>query len=321
MAKIKLVEICSDLGGRTAGASLGIDAIRIASYGSRGDYSFYERFEEEMYDRIVAPNNSFHSETQYPFARRIEKIIPIYEETCKSVTDGLYQADFTIVISGDHSSAGGTIAGIKNAYPNKRLGVVWIDAHADVHNPYTSDSGNMHGMPLATAINDNNLECRFNEISSETSAMWEKLKHIGGRKDKLDMADVVYVALRDYEHAERSIIAKHNSKIIRTIDVRQLGAKDVALQISRHLEHCDIIYVSFDVDSLDPSVSIGTGTPFEGGLYAYEAKELLRTLAALDKVKLIEITEINPTLDIENKMAKTAFDILKSICRVIDLRF
>lgn len=323
MAKIKLIEVKSDLGGRKAGASLGIDAIRIASYNNdiESDYYFYGRFHDNLYDKIVALNRSFHAPIHYPYCRRIENILPVYEQTCDSVANGLLNDDFTVVISGDHSTAGGTIAGMKLAYPDKRVGVIWIDAHTDVHTPYSSETGNMHGMPLATAINDDNIECSLNNLDSETVQMWERLKSVGGTKDKLNMSDVVYIAIRDYEQAEKSIIAKYNNKVYRTYDVRQKGAATVANEVIEYLSYCDVIYISFDVDSMDPTVSVGTGTPVEGGLYSYEANELLTTLVQSEKVKCLEISEINPILDSNNKMAKVAFNILKNICKVIDLRF
>ena len=322
MAKIKLIGVKSGLGGRRAGAALGVDAIRIASYNNQADFYFYDRFfEDVLYDEIIAQNHLFHTKIEYPYCRRVENILPVYEQVCASVDGGMKSADFVIVLSGDHSSAGGTIAGIKKFNPSKRIGVVWIDAHADVHNPYTSDSGNLHGMPLATAIDDDNLECSFHAIDAETKEMWEKLKSVGGTKNKINMADVVYVGLRDYEHAENKIISKYSSKIFRTHDVRQNGAKETAHEIVKHLENCDVIYISLDVDSMDPSVSVGTGTPFEGGLYAYETIELVKTLVAAEKVKRLEISEINPTLDTNNKMATVAFSILKAVCRVVDLRF
>jgi arginase len=134
------------------------------------------------------------------------------------------------------------------------------------------------------------------------------------------MADVVYIAVRDYEQAENSLIKKYNSTVFNTFDVHRIGPKEVALQAIEHLKHCDIIYVSFDVDAMDPCVSTGTGTPFENGLYAYETKELLKTLLSFEKAKCFEITEINPTLDNKNSMGHIAFEILKSACRVIDLR-
>jgi arginase len=331
MAKIKLIEVESDLGGRVAGASLGMEAMRIASYQNEEDFNFYDRFSGELYERITAPNHLFNAKNAHPRSKRIENIIPLYEKICASVKNGIKNNDFTIVVSGDHSSAGGTIAGIKSAFPKnnnekeKKIGVIWIDAHGDVHTPYTSDSGNMHGMPIATAINDDNSdkndEFKVYELDEESAALWEKIKSVGGTENKLEMKNVVFVALRDYEKAEESIIKKYNSKVIKTCEVRQKGAKNIADEIIKHLENCDIIYVSFDVDSMDLNVSVGTGTPVEDGLFADEAEELLKTLAVCEKVKCIEFSEINPTLDNKNKMAATAFSILKSVCEVIDSRF
>jgi arginase len=318
MKKIKLIEVSSDLGGRKAGASMGMDAVRIASYRHNDTKDFYTRFENDLYVRITAPNYSYHLPYKHQFAKRIENIEPIYQQICKEVSKAILQNDFTLVISGDHSTAGGTIAGIKHSLPDSRIGVVWIDAHADVHNPYTSDSGNMHGMPVCTAIDDNNLECKFNDIDTETATLWEKLKSVGGRKDKVNMSDIVYVAIRDYERAENSLIKKYNNKIYKVFDIRQLGARETAHKIIKNLEHCDVIYISFDVDSMDPSVSGGTGTPFENGLFGYEAKELLKTLVTCDKVKCLEIAEINPLLDTKNMMANVVFSFVKSICRTID---
>ena len=317
MKKIKLIEVSSDLGGVKPGASISMDAIRIASYNSTTK-DFYTRF-ENLHTRITAPNGTFCLSYKHSFAKRIENIYPVCKQTSKEVSESILQNDFTLVISGDHSTAAGTIAGIKQAYPQKRLGVVWIDAHTDVHNPYTSDSANMHGMPLGTAINDNNLECKYNDIDTETSELWEKLRELGNTKDKVNMSDVIYVAVRDYEEAEKHLLKKYNNKIYYTIDVRHKGVEEIANKIIKDLEHCDIVYISFDVDSMDPNVSVGTGTPFENGLFEYEAKKLLKTLVNWDKVKCLEISEVNPLLDTENKMAIAVFNIIKSICKVIDL--
>ncbi len=320
MAQIKLVEVKSDLGGRLAGASLGIDAMRIASYKNPKNFGFFRRFDGECYERIDVENQLYNQPNQHKYCKKIEELTDIYERTSNAVAQGLINSDFTIVIAGDHSTAGGTINGIRQAYPEQTIGVIWIDAHADVHTPYSSDTGNMHGMPIATVIDDDNEECKFNELDSKSIELWEKIKSVGGTKKTINFKDVVYVALRDYEIAEATIIKKYNTKVVRTIDLRLQGASETAHQILNHLSHCDVIYVSFDVDSMDTSVSVGTGTPVEGGLFAYEAKQLLKVLASFEKVKCIEITEVNPTLDEGNKMAEVAFDIFTNICRTVDLR-
>lgn len=125
MARIKLIEITSDLGGRSAGASLGADAVRIASYTSANDKQFYTRFQNELHTEIKAPNKVYHENVyEHQFAKRIDKIYPIYLQTCDVVANSILCNDFTIVLSGDHSAAGGTIAGIKQARPQSNIGVI-----------------------------------------------------------------------------------------------------------------------------------------------------------------------------------------------------
>lgn len=322
MATIKLVELKSDLGGRRVGASLGIDAIHFASYNKQEYFNFFHRFKKQksLYKKISAPNYLFNNPNIiHKNCKHIEHLIKIYKKLSNEIAHGIKEADFTIVISGDHSTAGGTIAGIKQADPEKRLGVVWIDAHADIHSPYTSDSGNMHGMPLATAIDDDNLEYKINELNPNSKNLWEKIKNIGHPGAKLNPSDLVYVALRDYEAAEKNIINKYKAKVVSTQEVRSQNISEIAENILNHLSECDIIYISFDVDSMDPSVSTGTGTPVENGLYAKEAKELLSKLLYMSpKIKCLEIAEVNPILDNSNKMAEVSFDILASICQTID---
>ncbi len=322
MSRIKLIEVKSDLGGRRVGASLGIDAIHIASYTEQKYFNFFYRFKKHksLYKRISAGNYLFNEpNVTHKHCKHIEQLIKIYEKLSNEVADGIKKSDFTIVISGDHGTAGGTIAGLKQVNPEQRIGIVWIDAHADIHSPYTSDSGNMHGMPLATAIEDNNLEYKINNLDTESSRLWEKIKSIGYNGPKINPSDLVYVALRDYEPAEAHLINKYKSKIISTQEFRDKNILNIISDILQHLEHCDIIYVSFDVDSMDPSVSVGTGTPVKGGLFASEAEELLcNLLTSTPKIKCLEISEVNPTLDEYNKMAEVAFNILASVCKTID---
>ena len=95
-----------------------------------------------------------------------------------AVQRNLEDEKFPLVLSGDHSSALGTISGVKAAHPDKRVGVVWIDAHADIHSPYTSPSGNIHGMPLAAALSEDNMACKINDVSEETERYWTGMKNI-----------------------------------------------------------------------------------------------------------------------------------------------
>ncbi|MFN8246343.1 MAG: arginase [Ferruginibacter sp.] len=222
-----------------------------------------------------------------------------------------------MVLSGDHSNAGGTIAGIKMAKPKSKLGVIWIDAHADLHTPYTTPSGNMHGMPLATALGEDNLENAVHQLDEKTAKLWNQLKEIGKIGHKVLPEDVVFISLRDFEKEEKSLIEKFGMKVIPTAEVRRNGPENVSRKVLRYLSDCTDIYVSFDVDSLDSAISRGTGTPVSNGLREREAEDLISKFMQNRKVCCFEITEVNPTLDKENLMAEIAFNILQRSVNIL----
>ncbi|HEY0732633.1 MAG TPA: arginase, partial [Chitinophagaceae bacterium] len=191
------------------------------------------------------------------------------------------------------------------------LGVIWLDAHADLHTPYTTPSGNMHGMPLATAINEDNLESAVHELDPDTIKYWNHLKGIGKIAPKVLPEDIVYLSLRDFEKEEKYLIDKYGIKVITTKEVRSKGPENVVRSVLRYLSDCSDIYISFDVDSLDASISKGTGTPVGNGLREREAEDLISKFMQNRKICCFEITEVNPTLDKENLMSEIAFNILQ----------
>ena len=306
MRNIKIIEVRSEIGAGTRGASLGIDAIRIAALDFMS--SFFVNFPSEQ---VENENRLLYEPVASPYARRIQGIYTMYERVAKSVSETLKSGLFPLVLAGDHSTAGGTIAGIKMAKPKNRLGVIWVDAHADLHTPYTTPSGNMHGMPLATALGVDNLENQVHNPDPQTIEYWNKLKDIGKINPKIQPEDIVYIALRDYEKEEESLIKQHGIRVIPVQEVRRKGVEQVVRQAMLHLAACDDIYVSFDVDCLDSSISRGTGTPVSNGLREREAEDLLASLMQSHKICCFEVTEVNPTLDKENLMAEIAFNILQ----------
>lgn len=312
MKNIKLIEVPSEIGAGTRGASLGIDAIKIAALDFMSN--FFVHFPSE---KIPTENKLLFEPIESPYAKRVKGVISMYDKVSKSVADSMKNNFFPVVLSGDHSNAGATIAGIKIAKPKSKLGVVWIDAHADLHTPYTTPSGNLHGMPLATAIAEDNLECMVHEIDTETKKNWEYLKNIGKIAPKVLPEDVVFISLRDYEKEERALIEKHGMKVITTNELRRKGAEIVYRSIIRYLSDCTDIYVSFDVDSLDSSISKGTGTPVSNGLKEREAEDLISKFMQSRKICCFEITEVNPTLDKENLMAEIAFNILQRSVNIL----
>ncbi len=306
MRNIKIIEVRSEIGAGTRGASLGIDAIKIAALDFMSN--LFVNFPSEV---IENENRLLYEPVASPYAKRIQGILTMYERvstaTCETVKSGL----FPIVLAGDHSTAGATIAGLKMARPKRRLGVVWIDAHADLHSPYTTPSGNMHGMPLSISMGDDNAENQVHTPDANTLDLWKKLQNIGKICPKVLPEDIVYIALRDYEKEEDALLKKHNIKIITVAELRKKGVESVVRQTFLHLANCDDIYVSFDVDSLDNSISRGTGTPVSNGLKEREAEDLVASFMQHHKICCFEIAEVNPTLDKENLMAEIAFNILQ----------
>ena len=312
MKNIKLIEVPSEIGAGTRGASLGIEAIKIAALDFMSN--FFVHFPSE---KIEVENNLLFEPIQSPYAKRIHGVQTMYDRVSKAVSESMKAHFFPVVISGDHSNAGGTIAGIKMAKPKSKLGVIWIDAHADLHTPYTTPSGNMHGMPLAVSIAEDNEESKVHELDEKTAKQWDQLKKMGKINQKVLPEDVVFISLRDYEKEEKHLIEKHGMKVITTSDVRRNGAENVCRKVLRYLSDCTDIYVSFDVDSLDSSISKGPGTPVSTGLREREAEDLISKFMQNRKVCCFEITEVNPTLDKENLMAEIAFNILQRSVNVL----
>ncbi len=312
MKNIKLIEIPSEIGAGTRGASLGIEAIKIAALDFMSN--FFVNFPSE---KIPSTNNLLFEPIKSPYAKRIDAISNNYEKISNVVKETITNNFFPVVLSGDHSSAGGVIAGIKMAKPKSKLGIIWIDAHADLHTPYTTPTGNMHGMPLATAINEDNDTTKSHVLDAETSKQWNAMKNIGKIAPKVLPSDIVFISLRDFEKEEKALIDKHGIKVITTAEVRRVGAENVSRKALSYLKDCTDIFVSFDVDSLDSSISKGTGTPVPNGLKEREAEDLISKFMQNRKICCFEITEVNPTLDKENLMAEIAFNILQRSVNIL----
>ena len=312
MKNIKLIEVSSEIGAGTRGASLGIDAIKIAALDFMSN--FFVHFPSEKLDN---ENKLLYEPINSPYAKRIHGVLTMHERISKAVADSIKGHFFPVVISGDHSNAGGTITGIKMAKPKSKLGVIWIDAHADLHTPYTTPSGNLHGMPMAVSIGEDNMEMKVHDLDEKTTKQWEQLKNMGKINPKVLPEDVVFISLRDFEKEEKHLIDKHGMKVITTSEVRRTGAENVCRKVLRYLSDCTDIYISFDVDSLDSSISKGTGTPVSNGLKEREVEDLISKFMHNRKICCFEITEVNPTLDKENLMAEIAFNILQRSVNVL----
>ena len=312
MKNIQLIEVPSEIGAGTRGASLGVEAIKIAALDFMSN--FFIHFPSE---KVPTENKLLFEPIESPYAKRIKGIYKMYEWVNKAVSQCMRNSFFPVVLSGDHSLAGATVTGIKTARPESRLGIIWIDAHADLHTPYTTPSGNMHGMPMALLLGEDNPECAIHELDPETIQLWNQLKSMGGIQPKVLPEDVVFISLRDYEKEEKFLIDKYGMKVITTRELRRKGAESVVKNVIRYLAGCSDIYISYDMDSMDASISKGTGTPVGKGLREREAEDLISKLMQNRKICCFEITEVNPTLDTENLMAEIAFNVLQRSVNVL----
>ncbi len=299
---VRLILAKSDTGAGKKGAEMGPDALLEAL--SKLGVHFDDVHTLEALQVDEDPNMTWckHIETVSSNANRLSA----------AVEDSIHAGKTTIVFSGDHSNAVGGLTGFRLANPDARIGVIWIDAHADLHSPYTTPSGNMHGMPLAALTGLDNMSQAKHELSAKEIAAWNGLKAIGNYPQaKIEAKDIVFIAIRDAEPEEWHLIDEHKIQSFEPDYIREHGIYNVLNKSLDHLANCDTIYVSFDVDSMDPSMANGTGTPVADGLKRVEAEAVLKTLMHHPKTGMLEITEINPSLDsLAQKMAGLTAEIL-----------
>lgn len=312
--EIKILKNRSDIGAGTRGADMGIDAIEIAAINQNNNY-----FNSYPFEDIETENESIYNKVNNSFAKRIGSVYNVCERLSDRVSDSIGKGMYPIVLSGDHSSALGTLSGVKTAHQDKTMGVVWIDAHADLHSPYTSPSGNVHGMPLAAGLSIDNKAYQVNEVPEETALLWNKLKGVGIDEQKLEYSNLVYFGVRDTEDPEDGCMEENNIKNYTVDEVRFRGLEICIKEAVDQLQNCDVIYISFDVDSLDcDRISKGTGTPVPRGFDIDEVVAIINSFVRTGKTACFEVVEVNPTLDDKNKMAVAAFEVLKKVTPVIE---
>ena len=304
-----IITIRSDIGAGFRGADQGVIALLDLSTES----GLSDKVEKRDCDVSFA--DGFTS----LYAKNIEKVLHICEAVCVEVCDSLMSGHFPVLISGDHSSATGTIAGIKKAKPDSRLGIIWVDAHADLHSPYTSFTGNMHGMTLAASLGMDNRACLFRDPDNMTLDFWDCFKHIGGMTEKIKPSDIVYVTLRDLEEQESHIIEKYDIRNFTTKELRDKKEKVLGTLILEYLKDCTDIYLSFDTDSLEGSIFKGTGLPVNNGIMPKEAEELIGIILEDPKVICFEITELNPRFDVNHVTTNMVYHILEKAFSVLKI--
>ena len=310
MNPIKIIKNRSDIGAGTRGSDLGIDAIEIAAINTENDF-----FNIYPYIDIQTHNETIYNKNKNTFAKRINFVCEQCERLREGVKKELQKGFFPLILSGDHSSALGSLSGIQKANPDKEIGVIWLDAHADIHTPYSTPSGNIHGMPLAAALSIDNKEFSKNKVSDSTEKNWLRMKNMGDKVPLIKPENLIYFGVRDTEKEEDQIIQSKKIKNFSVNDFRNLGLKSCIDQTIDQFVSSDLIYISFDIDALDCDLfSRGTGTPVSKGFLTEEIISIIKEVKDTGKLVALEICEINPLLDNKgNQMAESAFEIISSV--------
>jgi arginase len=307
---ITIVSAESENGAGKRGASLGPQALFLEARQQGFDQMLRYK---HIYTHTT--NDEYDLEDATPWALNAVSVTQGLTDLAKKVKETLDLGEFPLIFSGDHSNGAGGVAGLRNA-AKEDIGVIWVDAHADLHSPFTSPSGNMHGMPLGMALGLDHLPTveAKNKLTEVTKDCWQKLKQLGeGEVPKLKAENLVFIGIRDLEKEEWDIVHHYNIKYFTPEEIKEKGMKTIMQEAFDYLNKVNHIYVSFDVDALDGKFVVGTGTPVPNGLSIQDGEDVFTACFNEPKVKAFEVTEINPLIGANNMEAKFVLEYLMKV--------
>jgi arginase len=292
---VRLLGVPMDLGAGRRGVDMGPSAIRIAGVGTRLRQLGYQVVDE---GDIPVPSPET-IEPGPPEAKFLEAIRDVCDRVRGRVREALGAGSTPVVMGGDHSIAIGTVSGVAEHYrvQGDRIGLIWVDAHADMNTPESSPSGNIHGMPLAVLVGMGP----------------EPLVQIGGFGPKVDRANVCLIGIRNLDDREKEIVTSSGVWPYTMRDVDERGMSAVMREaIERACAGTAGFHLSFDLDGMDPMEAPGVGTPVRGGIDWREAHLLMEMAADSRRMTSLEITELNPILDVRNQSGQVAVELILS---------
>jgi len=292
---VHLIGAPLDLGGGRRGVDMGPSALRIAGLGER--IAALGRATVDQ-GNVMAPIRELAREGD-PHKKYIDEIAAVCRRVHAMTRASLDAGALPVVLGGDHSVAAGSVAASAEAVgatTGKPLGVIWVDAHGDMNTPQTSESGNVHGMPLAALLG---------QPPEELSAI--------GTPPSLRPEHTVLVGIRNLDDREKDQIRAAGVHVFTMKDVDRDGIARVAERaIALASQGTGGLHVSFDLDVCDPSVAPGVGTPVRGGLDYREAHMLMELVADSQRLVALDLVEVNPTLDLRNTTAEFAVELALS---------
>jgi arginase len=289
-AAVAVIGAALDLGAGRRGVDMGPSAIRYAGLDLLIRELGRECFDLGNVPTAVAEEAAVGDER----TRFLDEIL----RTCGRIADRVATAKengrLPLVLGGDHSIAIGTLGGLaRHAGPG---GVIWIDAHGDLNRPGTSPSGNVHGMVLAAAMGLAGSAFEADQVTVPS----------------VDPSRVALVGVRSLDDGERRLLQNLDATVFTMSDVDRLGIEPAITESLAKVGGPGFVHVSLDMDSLDPDVAPGVGTPVRGGLSYREAHLAMELIAESGLMGSLEVVEVNPILDRENETAKLAVELVAS---------
>lgn len=289
--QIDVIGVPIDLGADRRGVDMGPNAIRYANLRQKLETMNYALDDK---GNIEVPIQETCSITD-PRLKYIDCIVPMGRRVAGAVATSVQGGRFPLVLGGDHSLSIGSIRG---AAKHKKLGVIWVDAHADFNTPETTPSGNIHGMPLAAL-------CGLGD--PRLVSLW------GETPPVLDPRRVAVIGARDLDPGEKQNLRSAGVMVQSMEQIDRLGMVNALEQaIEQVSQDVDGIYLSFDMDALDPRHAPGVGTPVPGGLTFREAHLACEVIAETGKLVGMDMVEVNPILDVQNQTAILAVEFIRS---------
>ena len=290
MTTIQIIGVPMDLGQARRGVDMGPYALRYAGLGDALSSLGYHVVDG---GNIPVPVPE-EEEARNPRARHLRSVAATCEEIYRRARACREENAFVLFLGGDHSISIGTVAAVAEG---RDIGLIWIDAHGDFNTPETTPSGNIHGMPVAVI----------------TGRGAPELVNVGYPGPKVDPAHIVLIGTRDLDPEEREALRHSGITVFTMRDIDEFGMATVARRVITQLHGLDYVHVSLDMDSLDPDVAPGVGTPVPGGLTYREAHLLMEILAEWGKIGSLDIVEVNPILDRRNQTAQMAVELTASL--------
>ena len=295
--KLKIVGAPMDLGADRRGVDMGPSVVRIAGLSAKLQEMGYEVEDIGNVPVDLAETLSVgETDRRHKYLAQVVKSSEILAERVEWI---LEQEALPIILGGDHSIAIGSVAGIASYYRrrNQRIGIIWIDAHADVNTPDTSPSGNIHGMPLAALLGVGPKE----------------LTDIGGFCPKVRPEDTVIVGVRQIDNGERELARKLGLKVYTMRDIDEKGMARVMDEAIEHASRYTIgFHATFDMDFVDPEHAPGVGTPVPGGGTYRESHLAMEKIHDSGRMLSVEMVEINAVLDEANRTGELGAHLILS---------